>query len=165
MPATEAMLTIAPLPCSTMIGSTYLQPRKAVFRLKSIWRSQTSSVIETGSPGAEPPTLLTRMSIRLKRSTQACTISRTSAAMVMSQRCVAHVPPSASMIERVSATASSLMSSRKTAAPWRASRTAVALPLPQIWLPAGPTDPAPATIATFPAMLSIRDSSQRMAFK
>ena len=50
-------------------------------------------------------------------------------------------------------------------APWRASRIAVALPLPQILLPAGPTDPAPVTIATFPAMLSILVSSQAKAFR
>src|SRR4028119_1967532 len=55
------------------------------------------------------------------------------------------------MIPSVSWTASSRLSRAKTAAPWRASRTAVAFPLPQ----PGPADPAPVTIATFPSSLSM----------
>src|SRR6266851_1518581 len=64
-----------------------------------------------------------------------------------SARQAAQAPPSPSMIVLVSATASSLTSTRKTLAPSRAKRAAVALPLPQ----PGPLDPAPVTSATFPA--------------
>src|SRR3954451_1621079 len=62
-----ARLTIAPpLPsssnCRSITGSTCLQPRKALLRLRSICASHAPSGMETGSPGALPPTLLTRMS-------------------------------------------------------------------------------------------------------
>ena len=69
----------------------------------------------------------------------------------MSQRARRRCRASDSMMPRVSSAAAWLMSTRNTAAPWRASNVAVALPLPQ----PGPTEPAPVTIATFPAMLSI----------
>ena len=51
----------------------------------------------------------------------------------------------------VSSSASALMSVMKTVAPWRASSTAVARPLPQ----PGPTEPAPVTIATLPSSLNM----------
>ena len=69
---------IAPLPCFSITGSTYLQPRNAVLRLWLICLSQTSSLIATASPGAEPPTLLTRMSMRPNRFTQSSTAALTS---------------------------------------------------------------------------------------
>src|SRR4029450_2407324 len=52
-PATDARLTMAPLPCFSMIGSTYLQARKAVLRLWLICVSQTSSLMVAGVAGAE----------------------------------------------------------------------------------------------------------------
>jgi hypothetical protein len=49
------MLTMAPDCWRSMTGRTYLQARKAVFRFRSTCASHTSSLIETGSPAAEPP--------------------------------------------------------------------------------------------------------------
>ena len=43
---------MAPRPCATITGTTYLQPKKAVFKLNSICPSHTSSGMVTGSPGA-----------------------------------------------------------------------------------------------------------------
>src|SRR5467141_1164409 len=63
-PEVEAMLTIAPPPCFSITGSTCLQTRNTLFRLKSTCAFQTSSDISTGPPAAEPPTLLTSTSIR-----------------------------------------------------------------------------------------------------
>ena len=71
-------LTMAPLPCFSMIGSTYLQARNAVLRLWSICRSQTSSLIVTALPGAEPPTLLMRTSMRPNAPIQSATAASTS---------------------------------------------------------------------------------------
>ena len=142
---------MTPLPCASRTGITCLQPRKTVLRLKSICRSHDSSVIVTGLPGSEPPTLLIKISTRLKRSIQASTIFLTAAESNISQRCVAQTKPSSSMVCRVCSTASFTTSTKKTEAPCRAKRTAVALPFPQ----PGPTEPAPVTIATFPVKFSM----------
>src|SRR5262245_54874808 len=155
-PATDAKLTIAPFPCFCMTGSTYLQPRKAVFRLCSICASQTSSLIVTALPGAEPPTLLTRMSMRPNSPTQAATAASTSRASVMSTPRVRQVPPSLSMMALVTSAACLRRSTPKIFAPCRASNTAVALPLPQT-LASGssPTEPAPEMKTTLSLRLSM----------
>ena len=67
------MLTMAPRDCRAMTGSTCLQSRNTLFRLKSTWASQTSSLISSGPPGAEPPTPLTSTSTRPNASVQAST--------------------------------------------------------------------------------------------
>ena len=72
-------------PACSMTGITCLQVRNTLLRLKSIWRSQASSDSSTGPPGADPPTLLTRTSIRPKAATQASTIAATWALSVTSQ--------------------------------------------------------------------------------
>src|SRR5215831_14246335 len=73
MPETEAMLTIAPLHCRAMCGSTCLQVRNMLFRLTSLTRSQLSSVVSTGPPTSTMPTLLCSTSIRPNAATQAST--------------------------------------------------------------------------------------------
>src|SRR5664279_2963918 len=75
MPEVEPRLTIAPPPCASITGSTCLQVRNTLLRLESICASQTSSVISTGPPWAEPPTLLTSTSMRPNRLTQAATVA------------------------------------------------------------------------------------------
>ena len=57
------MLTMLPLRFSTIVGSTCLQVRKTLLRLTSTCASHASSLSSTGPPAAEPPTLLTRMSM------------------------------------------------------------------------------------------------------
>src|SRR6476660_3614351 len=155
-PATDARLMIAPLPCCSMIGNTYLQPRNAVFRLCWIWASQTSSLMLTALPGAEPPTLLTRTSMRPNRARQSATAASTSLALVMSTPRVLQTPPSFSMMALVTSAASLRRSTPKILAPWRASSTAVALPLPQT-LASGssPTEPAPEIKTTLSLRLSM----------
>src|SRR5215471_4700898 len=144
MPETEAMLTIAPLPCRSICGSTCLQVRNMLFRLTSLTRSQLSSVVSTGPPTSTMPTLLCNTSIRPNALKQASTIAATSSASDTLPATASQVPPSLSMIRLVSAAASRLMSAANTFAPSRAKSTAVALPLPQ----PGPLEPAPETKAT-----------------
>src|SRR6266852_4290466 len=46
MPETEAMLTIAPLPCRSIYGSICLQVRNMLFRLTSLTQSQLSPCLD-----------------------------------------------------------------------------------------------------------------------
>src|SRR5688572_25375924 len=140
MPEVEDRLTMAPLFCRSITGSTCLQARNRPFRLCSSCASQDSSLISTGPPGADPPTLLTRMSTRPNFCSHAATMPCTAPESVMSQTCVAM--PGA--LDTVSRRNCSLRSTANTFAPSSAKRTAVARPLPQ----PGPTEPAPATMAT-----------------
>src|SRR6266851_2381112 len=159
MLATDEILTMLPPPCATMMGSTCLQVRKTLLRLTWKTRSQLASSVSTGPPSALIPTLLCRTSMRPQVSTHLVTRPATSDDCDTSARHDTQMPPSASMIALVSATASSLMSTRKTLAPSRAKSTAVALPLPQ----PGPLEPAPVTTATLPARRPILCRHERRA--
>ena len=101
------MLTIAPAPLASIVGSTCLQVRNTLLRLMSICESQTSSAISTGPPAAEPPTLLTRMSMRAEcaRCTPAA-MAATLSLLVTSQ--------AQGVIEARTAPASSSVSSRRS---------------------------------------------------
>src|SRR5688572_11877794 len=143
MPEDEEMLTIAPAPWRSITGSTCLQPRKTLFRLKSNCASQVSSLISTGPPGAEPPMAFTRMSILPNAETQACTIFSTCPPSSRSQIWAFREE----FFSSVSRSRSASLSTAKTLAPSSAKRTAVARPLPQ----PGPTLPAPETMATLPS--------------
>src|SRR5437588_1240020 len=134
------MLTIAPPPWRSITGSTCLQPRNTLFRLKSTCASHTASLISTGPPAAEPPTLLTSTSTRPKRSRHARTMLATASLLVTSQMCVVML----GALSSVSFSACASRSTANTLAPSSAKRTVVARPLPQ----PGPTDPAPVTMAT-----------------
>src|SRR5260221_971493 len=134
------MLTIAPPPWRSITGRTCLQPRNTLFRLRSTCASQTSSVISTGPPAAEPPTLFTRTSTRPNFSTHALTMPATALPSVTSQICVAM--PGA--LSTVSFKPAASRSTANTLAPSSTNRTTVARPLPQ----PGPTEPAPVTMAT-----------------
>src|SRR5258706_3622322 len=153
MPELEAMLMMAPEPWRSITGSACLQPRKTLFRLKSTCESQVSSDISTGPPAAEPPTLLTRMSILPKCSTHASTIAATALPSVTSQRWVWISP---FVFSFVSSSGSFLISTAKILAPSSAKRAAMARPLPQ----PGPTEPAPVTIATLPLSLEPIEASR-----
>src|SRR5258708_31509067 len=161
MPDVDAVLTMTPPPCATITGSTCLQPRKTLFRLRSIWASHTSSLISTGPPGAEPPTLLSSTSIRPNRLWHASTMARTAALSVTSQPCVATVPPVSRIRSKVSAIAAASLSTANTLAPSSANSTAAARPLPQ----PGPTEPAPVITATLPSSLPAMRSSPRSDVK
>src|SRR6185295_18481234 len=86
---------------------------------------------------------------------QSSTAALTAPESVMLHSRTTQVPPSFSMIARVSSAAAKLISVPYTCAPWRANRTAVALPLPQ----PGPTVPAPDMNATLPFRSSIEDAA------
>ena len=135
----EARLMITPPAWRSITGRTCLQARNTLFRLWSTCASQSSSLISTGPPGAEPPTLLTRMSMRPHSSRQDCTIALTETPSVTSQICVL-----TAAFCTVSRRLAASRSTAKTFAPSSAKRTAVARPLPQ----PGPTEPAPVMIAT-----------------
>src|SRR3954469_20322864 len=134
------MLTMLPPPWRSITGSTCLQARNTLLRFRSTWASHTSSLISTGPPGAEPPTLFTTTSMRPQRSRHAATICATPRASVTSQVCVA--TPGA--LSTVSRSAAASRSTANTFAPSSTKRTVVARPLPQ----PGPTEPAPLTSAT-----------------
>src|SRR6266849_6561427 len=149
IPEAEEILTMAPPFCRTMTGRTYLQARNTVLRLESSWRCQASSGNSTGPPAAEPPTLLTRTSIRSWAFTQASTMAETALLSVALHRWDVISPPASRTRSMVSRIESASRSTAKTLAPSRAKITAMARPLPQ----PGPTQPAPTTIATLPSSL------------
>src|SRR2546425_259540 len=140
-PEVEARLMITPPAWRSITGRTCLQARNTLFRLWSTCASQSSSLISTGPPGAEPPTLLTRMSMRPHSLRQDCTIALTETPSVTSQICIL-----TAAFCTVSRRLAASRSTAKTFAPSSAKRTAVARPLPQ----PGPTEPAPVMIATRP---------------
>src|SRR3954465_15698251 len=92
IPEVDDRLTMAPAPCASITGNTCLQLRNTLLRLYAIWLSQVSSDSSTGPPGIDPPTLLTRISIRPNFSRQAATIALLSAVFVTSQICVVIAP-------------------------------------------------------------------------
>src|SRR6218665_1777355 len=141
------MLTMAPLPWASMCGTTWLQLRNTLLRLWSICASQTSSLISTGPPLAEPPTLLTSTSMRPNAAMQRATASAMASPRVTSQLRPMKRPPAATTRRSVSAMRSRSRSRPKMLAPSSAKRTAMARPLPQ----PGPTEPAPVTKAILPA--------------
>ena len=78
-----------------------------------------------------------------------------SAALVTSAANTSALPPSSSIIRRVSSARSGWRSTSSTLAPSRASTTAVALPVP---MPGPGVDPAPVTIATLPSTRPARST-------
>ena len=74
-PATDAMFTIEPEPCSIIVGSTARIVRNAAFRQTSWTKSQVSSSISQIGANLLMPTLLCSTSTRPHRSVAACTIA------------------------------------------------------------------------------------------
>src|SRR5215471_2786670 len=161
MEAIELTLTIAPLPCFSITGSTYLAVRKKLLTLTSKTRSHSSSPSSTGPPVEPMPTLLSSTSMRPQRCRQASTIALTLSLREASASNAAASPPSLAIRPTVSSAAARLTSTHSTLAPSRAKVTAVHLPLPQ----PGPLEPAPTTIATLsfnlPAMSCPPSASDR----
>ncbi len=157
------MFTTAPAPCCAIKGNTCLHIKKTLLRLWSIWVSHTSSLISTGPPAAEPPTLLTSTSMRPKRAKVACTAAWMEAVSVTSQVMESISPPcwlsTAWARSRVSAKRSWSRSSAMTLAPSCTMRAAMARPLPQ----PGPTEPAPVTSTTLSCSRPVM--SNRFLFK
>src|SRR5262245_13389376 len=145
------MLTIEPEPCSRIVGNACLADSQALLRLTAKLRSNASSVSRSAgaSPSAmEAPTLLCRTSIRpsLERTVSNRLVK--SSSLVASAWNGVAAPDSASINEQVAVAEARSRSTHTTCAPSRASRMAVARPLPMVspgvW-------PAPTTIAIFPA--------------
>src|ERR1700737_1386318 len=82
-PDVEAIFTMAPPWCRSMIGSACLQARKTRLGLGSACASHTSSDISAGPPGADPPTLFTSTCTLPQVSVQAATIRATALLSVM----------------------------------------------------------------------------------
>src|SRR3954447_13202772 len=135
-----------------MTGSTSWHSRYALRRLTAIWSSHACGSSSTGPPGAERPTLLTRTSMRPKRSTTRATEAATCSGSVTSHASTSQAPPSSRMIRWVSAAASRSRSTPAIVAPWRANRTEIVFPLPH----PGSAVPHPVTSATLPSSLSTR---------
>ena len=58
-PAPDEMLTMAPLPCASIVGSTALHMRKVDVRLSASIRCHSASVrSRVVLPGRDPPTTL-----------------------------------------------------------------------------------------------------------
>src|SRR5262249_980707 len=140
------MLMMAPPPCRSMCGIAYLHIKNGPLRFTSCTRSQSSSVVDTGSPTFSMPTLLCRMSMRPKRSMVASMTARTSAARLTSPASANASPPAVRISSAVASAAARFRSTAAIRAPSRAKSSAVALPLP---MPAAIV-PAPVTRATFP---------------
>ena len=98
----------------------------------------------TGPPLLDPPTLLTRISKRPKRSKHTSIMSETASPFVASQICVLIFSPKGAQISSVSVKVSWLLSTASIDAPSSINRYAIDRPLPH----PGPTQPAPVIIAT-----------------
>ena len=59
--AVEAVLTMVPLPCASMVGSTYFMPRNTPFTFTAITRSHSASVVSTSVARRMIPTPFTRI--------------------------------------------------------------------------------------------------------
>ncbi len=154
------MLTIAPAPWASIVGSTCLQVRKTLLRLTSTCESQTSSDSSTGPPGAEPPTLLTSTSMRAEALEAGRDHRRDRLALEVTSQlhaCAIDAARFAGQLERLVEPLPGRGRRRSTRAPSSASRTAIARPLPQ---PA-PTQPAPVTMATLSFEASVMHGSCR----
>src|ERR1700738_2561576 len=92
-PEVEAILTIAPPRCCSMMGSACLHARKTLLRLRSTCASHTASDISAGPPAADPPTLLTSTCGPPQVSVHAATIPATALLSVMSQQKGSMTPP------------------------------------------------------------------------
>ena len=123
----DAVLTIEPLPCSSMCGSTALQPRYTLVRLTSCTRRQASSPVSRmeSSSGGLMPALWNATSTRPNRSRASAYMRSLSSGLVTSARTAR--PPSSSASAPA---ASSLTSTTTTCAPSPASRRHVAAPIP-----------------------------------
>jgi hypothetical protein len=120
MPASEEMLTIAPRPCPTMIGSAHLHVKNMPFTLTFMTRSHDSSDASTGPPAAVMPTLLWSTSSRRKALTTASVAARTASRLVTFALMAIASPPSPLMMSTVACAAASFMSTQATFAPARA---------------------------------------------
>ena len=114
------MLTIAPAPCASMIGSTALQVRKTEVRLTSSTRRQLASLASAAPPGRLMPTLLCRTSIRPQRAITASTAAAIAPASVTSAARAAASPPSPAITAAVASAAAGSMSTQATRPPSRA---------------------------------------------
>ncbi len=144
--ATDEMLQIEPERCSLITGNACLQVRKTLFRFTSMICCQASSVRCVGPASPPPmPTLLCSTSIRPYSLVHPRTSASQSRSCVTSASKAAAAPPSSSIIAFVSRADCRFRSTRRTLAPSRANRSAVARPLPIV---SPGVCPAPTTIAT-----------------
>src|SRR3954447_14426449 len=121
--------------------------------LSAIIRSHSSTVACSAVPRSMMPALLTRTSRRPRRSRACWTASAARSGSVMSASMTRDDPPSASMSPASSSSRGRRRATMPTVAPSRASRRAVAAPMPLL---------APVTSATAPAMgLSVIASTPR----
>ena len=144
-PEVEAMLTIAPLRCSSIVGSTCLQVRNTLLRLTSTCASHTSSAHLDRAAGR-------RAADVVDENVDACRRPRGTLPTIAGDALAARSRrrPWADRGARIAGAVDASPRAGRVAvdgehrAPSSARRTAMARPLPQ---PA-PTQPAPVTMAT-----------------
>src|SRR5580698_3176236 len=124
------MLTILPNPCASIEGRTAFATIQAALRSTSRQRSQSASVNSNGAENTLTPALLTRISIRPKRSSVVATAPATCSDCVTSQ--IRFNTPSATA-------PAGCRSSPTTRAPSEPNSAATAAPMPRA---------EPVTIAT-----------------
>ena len=148
-PATEATLTIEPVPTFAISALTsriqYMVPFVLVPRMRSISSSSTLSIGRR--PFSRIPALLTRTSIFPKASIAFATRFFTSSTFEMSVTTGRTVPPASLICAATSSSGSARLALMTTLAPSLAKRRAVALPTPEF---------PPVMIAVFPSKRPIR---------
>ena len=130
-----------PLPCSPMMGSAACVQYRRPSRFTSIIRRHSLVSAPITGPSSITPALLTRMSRRPSSSFVRVTNAFACASSVTSVSIASARPPSPSMRLASSSIRSLRRAASDTAAPARASVTAVASPMP---------DEAPVIAATRP---------------
>src|SRR6266404_1352398 len=158
IPAPEEVLTIAPPPCLSIRGISYLMHRKTPRRSMLMIRSHSSS--STSAVGTNffgsTPALLKATSSRPKASTVLCRAALTSSPRVTSHLTASARPPCSSIMRAVSWLPCSDTSATTTLAPSRANASAAARPMPLA---------APVTNATFPVKSALPCVSIRLLLR
>ena len=130
MPDSDETMMMFPLPCFCIWMRACLEQRKGPFRLTSMTRSHSSSVVSGSLFSTWMPGLHMRMSSRPNSATATSTIRFAATSLVTSAGAKTALPPSLRMAAATCSPRSSRMSVTTTLAPWRPNSSAVALPRP-----------------------------------
>ncbi len=153
-PASEAVLTITPLPAASMCGSTARVSRKGAVRLTRMTRSHSASLTSASADiRSMIPALLTSTSTPPKRSTAVATTASTTDCSLRSPVTATAMPPASLISSTTARTPSALRSAATTRSPWAAKVSAVARPMPE---------PAPVTMTPRPSSPSAMNRSSHV---
>src|SRR5262245_36280224 len=131
-PAPDEMLTMAPYPALSISGTANRMHKYELVKQESIvYRQSSMRYSWTALVGPASPALFTSVSSLPNSLTALATVRRTSSSALASQAIAIALPPAAVIPAAVSFTRSPERAAQTTAAPSRAKRWLIALPIPR----------------------------------